>query len=87
MPPCSDMSIHEPILMGLIDAPTSFRRSISLSGAPTFQKKSTIFWMNVSCGPAVLHESLLQSDDTARLHSMLWSSLISCFCGMLSYQI
>ena len=41
IPPFPDISIQEPILTGLRAAPTSFSLSISASGAPTFQKKST----------------------------------------------
>jgi hypothetical protein len=36
-----DISIQEPMTGGLISVPTSFNLSISVSGAPTFQKKST----------------------------------------------
>jgi hypothetical protein len=87
IPPLADMSIHDPILIGLISAPTSLRRSISDSGAPTFQKKSTIFWMKMFCGPAVRQVSFCMSADVATWNSMLMPGCKSVVRGTLSVQI
>mmetsp|Transcript_16242 Transcript_16242/g.63332 ORF Transcript_16242/g.63332 Transcript_16242/m.63332 type:complete len:387 (+) Transcript_16242:248-1408(+) len=87
IPPLADMSIHEPILIGLMRAPTSFRRSISLSGAPTFQKKSTIFWMKMFWGPEVLHVSFCMLADVEMWYSISMPGWRSSLEGMLSDQI